>query len=262
MAALSSGFVLSPDGHPTTPLKAFVLLAVMVVVDLAWLLAGSALAHVDAPTPKWSRAINIAFALALLASVAVSSCSMEPASAPDVRFAATPEPDMNVHQKPEKAAETAKKRNAAAAPGSPAGQRTARCGRAPTTLPKYPGVGKLKDKVAVITGGDSGIGRAVAVAMAREGALISILYLEEHDDAEETHAARRGRRAAKRSCSPAMSATRCSAGKSVERTFEEFGRIDILVNNAAEQHETEDPAELDSSSSSALSAPTCSASST
>ncbi len=56
----------------------------------------------------------------------------------------------------------------------------------PDYEPKYPGVGKLKDKVVVITGGDSGIGRAVAVAMAREGAKIAIVYLEEHKDADET----------------------------------------------------------------------------
>src|SRR5512145_716783 len=59
----------------------------------------------------------------------------------------------------------------------------------PEYLPKFPGSGKLKDKVALITGGDSGIGRAVAVAMAREGAKIAIIYLEEHEDAEETIAA-------------------------------------------------------------------------
>jgi NAD(P)-dependent dehydrogenase (short-subunit alcohol dehydrogenase family) len=113
----------------------------------------------------------------------------------------------------------------------------------PDFRPKYPGVGKLKDKVAVITGGDSGIGRAVAVAMAREGALISILYLEERDDAEET----------KRLVEQEGSRALLFAGdvgdemfcwESVERTNEEFGRIDILVNNAAEQHETDDPAEL------------------
>jgi NAD(P)-dependent dehydrogenase (short-subunit alcohol dehydrogenase family) len=115
----------------------------------------------------------------------------------------------------------------------------------PQYMPKYPGVGKLTDKVAVITGGDSGIGRAVAIAMAREGALVSILYLEEHDDANET----------KRLVEAEGSQCLLFAGdvademfcwESVERTFEEFGRIDILVNNAAEQHETEDPAELDS----------------
>ena len=59
----------------------------------------------------------------------------------------------------------------------------------PDYAPKYPGVGKLKNKVAVITGGDSGIGRAVAVAMAREGAKVAIIYLEEDEDAENTKAA-------------------------------------------------------------------------
>src|SRR5262245_32670803 len=56
----------------------------------------------------------------------------------------------------------------------------------PDYAPKFPGCGKLEGKVALITGGDSGIGRAVAVAMAREGAKIAIVYLEEHKDAEET----------------------------------------------------------------------------
>ena len=114
----------------------------------------------------------------------------------------------------------------------------------PQYMPKYPGVGKLKDKVVVITGGNSGIGRAVAIAMAREGALVSILYLEEHDDANET----------KRLVEAEGSQCLLFAGdigdemfcwESVERINEEFGRIDILVNNAAEQHEVDDPADLE-----------------
>src|ERR1700752_3219285 len=97
---------------------------------------------------------------------------------------------MNVHQRPDKAAEKATKKaektkqppqHQEHQPGVESKMRPR-----PQYMPKYPGVGKLKDKVVVITGGDSGIGRAVAIAMAREGALISILYLEEHDDANET----------------------------------------------------------------------------
>ena len=148
---------------------------------------------------------------------------------------------MNVHHK----SETAKKH--AQPPQTQKRQpgRERQMSPPPEYMPKFPGVGKLKDKVAVITGGDSGIGRAVAVAMAREGALISILYLEEQDDAEET----------KRLVEQEGSQAILFAGdvgdemfcwESVERTFEEFGRIDILVNNAAEQHEIEDPADLSS----------------
>jgi len=69
MAALSSGFVLSTDANTDAAAKAAILLAVMMVVDVVWLLAGSALARVMR-NPGWSRAINIVFALALLASVA------------------------------------------------------------------------------------------------------------------------------------------------------------------------------------------------
>src|SRR5690349_16365292 len=97
---------------------------------------------------------------------------------------------MNVHQPPAKAAEKATKKPEMQKkpPQKQDHQRSCESEMTPPPeyLPKYPGVGKLKDKVAVITGGDSGIGRAVAVAMAREGALISIIYLEEHDDARET----------------------------------------------------------------------------
>jgi NAD(P)-dependent dehydrogenase (short-subunit alcohol dehydrogenase family) len=109
----------------------------------------------------------------------------------------------------------------------------------PDYEPKYAGCERLKDKVALITGGDSGIGRAVAVAMAREGAKIAISYLEEHKDADETVAAveREGVRAIKIAGDVGDEGV-CK--DTVEKTVKEFGRLDILVNNAAEQHETED----------------------
>src|SRR5438067_6823186 len=152
---------------------------------------------------------------------------------------------MNLHQKPEKTPEKSRKH------GQPPQTQRRQPGRErqmsprPDYKPKFPGVGKLKDKVAIITGGDSGIGRAVAVAMAREGALISIVYLEEHEDAKETQ------RLVEAEGSQAILfagdvGDEMFCWESVERTFEEFGRIDILVNNAAEQHEIEDPADLSS----------------
>jgi NAD(P)-dependent dehydrogenase (short-subunit alcohol dehydrogenase family) len=114
----------------------------------------------------------------------------------------------------------------------------------PDYEPRYPGVGKLKDKVAVITGGDSGIGRAVAVAMAREGAKVAIIYLEEDEDAENTKAA----------CELEGSDAILISGdvgdeafcrKAIERTVKDLGPIDILVNNAGEQHQVAGPTELE-----------------
>jgi NAD(P)-dependent dehydrogenase (short-subunit alcohol dehydrogenase family) len=114
----------------------------------------------------------------------------------------------------------------------------------PDYTPKFPGVGKLKNKVAIVTGGDSGIGRAVAVAMAREGAKVAIVYLEEHKDANET------REAVKQEGGDAILLAGdvgdeefCQAA--VEATIDQFGRLDVLVNNAAEQHETDDIREID-----------------
>lgn len=114
----------------------------------------------------------------------------------------------------------------------------------PDYTPRFPGVGKLAGKVALITGGDSGIGRAVAVAMAREGALIAIAYLEEHADAEETVAAVAGEGSRAISFAGDIG-EEAFCRDVVARTVAEFGRLDILVNNAAEQHETEEPLEID-----------------
>lgn len=101
--------------------------------------------------------------------------------------------------------------------------------------PRYPGSGRLAGKVAIITGGDSGIGRATAILFAREGAKVALVYLDEDGDAEDTRdlveaeggeaLLLRGDVGEKSFCSAAVSAT-----------IEEFGQLDVVVNNAAEQH--------------------------
>jgi NAD(P)-dependent dehydrogenase (short-subunit alcohol dehydrogenase family) len=100
--------------------------------------------------------------------------------------------------------------------------------------PTYQGSNKLKGKVALITGGDSGIGRAVAVLFAREGADVALVYLSEHRDAEETRSAvqAEGRKAILIP-GDVTDATFCQ--KAVKKTIQEFGKLDILVNNAAFQ---------------------------
>jgi NAD(P)-dependent dehydrogenase (short-subunit alcohol dehydrogenase family) len=104
--------------------------------------------------------------------------------------------------------------------------------------PLYRGSGKLKDRVAIVTGGDSGIGRAVAVLFAREGADVAIVYLEEEQtDAEETRRAieAEGRRAL---LIPGDVKVSAFCRDAVERTVWELGKLDILVNNAAfQQHQ-------------------------
>ncbi|TKD09529.1 glucose 1-dehydrogenase [Polyangium fumosum] len=98
----------------------------------------------------------------------------------------------------------------------------------------YRGLGRLKDRVALITGADSGIGRAVALAYAREGADVGIAYLNEHEDANETRrlVEEAGRKAA---LFPGDLSSDAACKKLVEDAAKAFGRIDILVNNAAEQ---------------------------
>ena len=103
----------------------------------------------------------------------------------------------------------------------------------------YRGSGKLKDKVALISGGDSGIGRATAIAFAKEGADLALFYLDEHQDAAETRAMveQEGRRCLLISGDIGQEEM---CRKAVESAVGEYGRIDVLVNNAAEQHvETE-----------------------
>jgi len=105
--------------------------------------------------------------------------------------------------------------------------------------PYYKGSEKLKDMVAIVTGGDSGIGRAVCVLYAREGADIALFYLNEHEDAEET---KRAVEAEGRRCTLVAGdvSDRNFCRQAVQRVLEEFGRLDILVNNAAFQiHTTE-----------------------
>src|SRR5690349_24775500 len=104
--------------------------------------------------------------------------------------------------------------------------------------PAYRGAGKLRDKVALITGGDSGIGRAVAIAFAKEGADVGVLYLNEHGDAQET---RRLVQAEGRRCAlvAADDGDEDACIEAVETVVRELGRLDILVNNAAEQHPQE-----------------------
>ena len=102
-------------------------------------------------------------------------------------------------------------------------------------LDEYQGSGKLQGKVALITGGDSGIGRAVAVHFAREGADVCISYLSEQEDAEETQ---RLVSAEGRDCLliPGDVGDPKHCEKLVAQTLKHFGKLDILVNNAAEQH--------------------------
>lgn len=104
--------------------------------------------------------------------------------------------------------------------------------------PMYQGSGKLRGKVAIITGGDSGIGRAVARLYAREGADVAVMYLNETSDAETTRrmVEQEGRRCL---LIDGDVSDEAFCQQAVRRTMDTFGRLDILVNNAAEQHPQE-----------------------
>jgi NAD(P)-dependent dehydrogenase (short-subunit alcohol dehydrogenase family) len=109
----------------------------------------------------------------------------------------------------------------------------------PEWLSRFPGSGRLAGKVALVTGADSGIGRAIAVLFAREGADIAIVYLNEHEDAEETRRAveAEGRNAtlfAGDLGDPDV------ARSAVDHAVSQLGDLDILINNAGEQHPDKD----------------------
>lgn len=109
----------------------------------------------------------------------------------------------------------------------------------PEWQPRYPGSGRLKGKVAIVTGADSGIGRAVAALYAREGADVAILYLCEHDDAEKT--AQIVRDEGTRALTIAGDiGDKAFCDDAVAKIIAEFGKIDIVVNNAGEQHPDQD----------------------
>ena len=109
----------------------------------------------------------------------------------------------------------------------------------PEWEPRYPGSGRLEGKVAIVTGGDSGIGRATAVLFAREGAKVAIAYLEEDDDARITA------KAIEKEGSEALlhggDLGDPEVGQAlVQQVIDKWGRLDVLVNNAGEQHPDKD----------------------
>ena len=122
-------------------------------------------------------------------------------------------------------------------PGLPGHER--KLDALPDWEPRYPGSGRLEGKVALVTGGDSGIGRATAVLFAREGAKVAIAYLEETDDAHMTMDA----------IEQEGSEAECFSGdlgdpehckKVVRGVIDKWGKLDVLVNNAGEQHPDKD----------------------
>ncbi|MFN3388168.1 MAG: SDR family NAD(P)-dependent oxidoreductase, partial [Allosphingosinicella sp.] len=105
----------------------------------------------------------------------------------------------------------------------------------PDWEPLYPGSGRLKGKVALITGADSGIGRATAALFAREGADVAILYLCEHDDARKTKEIVEGE-GARAILIAGDVGDKAFCERAVKETVDTLGGLDILINNAGEQH--------------------------
>jgi NAD(P)-dependent dehydrogenase (short-subunit alcohol dehydrogenase family) len=145
---------------------------------------------------------------------------------------------------------TAMAQQDAAAPSIPAQHQEHQPGKQGQMHPRpqaemknYKGSGKLKGKIALISGGDSGIGRAAAIAFAKEGANLVIVYLDEHEDAQDTrrHIEVEGRECVLLAGDVADSAF-CQ--KMVDAALSSFGRLDILVNNAAQQYPQQSIADI------------------
>jgi NAD(P)-dependent dehydrogenase (short-subunit alcohol dehydrogenase family) len=109
----------------------------------------------------------------------------------------------------------------------------------PEWEPRFSGSGRLKGKVAIISGADSGIGRAIAVLFAREGADIAILYLCEHEDAEKSQELCEAEGARAITIAGDLG-NKEFCNKAVAEVIDQFGKVDILVNNAGEQHPDQD----------------------
>lgn len=110
--------------------------------------------------------------------------------------------------------------------------------RQPEYMPRFPGSGRLKGKVAIITGGDSGIGRATSILFAREGAKVAILYLDEHEDAKKTLSLVEAE-GSEGLLIPGDVGDKSFCMDAVGQVVDRWGRLDVLVNNAAEQHAQE-----------------------
>jgi NAD(P)-dependent dehydrogenase (short-subunit alcohol dehydrogenase family) len=110
--------------------------------------------------------------------------------------------------------------------------------------PDYKPSGKLKDKIVFITGGDSGIGKATAILLAKEGAKVAIVYLNEHADADETRSIIENY-GSECLLIPGDISKEDFCKDAVQKTIDEYGRIDVLINNAAEQHEAKEITDIE-----------------
>ncbi len=110
--------------------------------------------------------------------------------------------------------------------------------------PDYIPSGKLNDKIVFITGGDSGIGKATAILLAKEGAKIAIVYLNEHEDADETRSIIENY-GSECLLIPGDISKEDFCKDAVQQTIDKYGRIDVLINNAAEQHEAKEITDIE-----------------